>query len=265
METLLLWPEGAPGALGTSDEDCPAITPYLVEGSNNAAVLICPGGAYWLRADHEGGPVAEWLNTLGISAFVLRYRVAPYQYPSALQDAQRALRTIRFRSGEYGVDPERVGILGFSAGGHLASTASGLFDRGNKEAEEPLERQSCRPDFTILCYPVISMTDGVTHEGSRTNLLGDNPSEELIRRLSGELQVTPDTPPAFLWHTADDGAVPVENSLLLASALRRQQIPFDLHVYAHGAHGLGLAEEEPHTRGWTDACASWLGMNGYTK
>lgn len=194
---------------------------------------------------------------------MLRYRVAPYRYPNALLDAQRALRTIRYRSEEFGIDPQRVGILGFSAGGHLASTVSGLFDRGNKESEEALERESCRPDFSILCYPVISMMDGVTHEGSRDNLLGANPPEELIRRLSGELQVTPDSPPAFLWHTADDGAVPVENSLLLAAALRRCRIPFDLHVYAHGEHGLGLAEEEPHTRGWTGACASWLQMNGY--
>lgn len=265
METLLLWPEGAPGALGKSDEDCPAITPYLVEGTGNAAVLICPGGGYRLRADHEGGPVAEWLNTLGISAFVLRYRVAPYQYPSALQDAQRALRTIRFHAEEYGIDPGRLGILGFSAGGHLASTASGLFDRGNPVAGDLLDRQSCRPDFTILCYPVVSMIDGVAHEGSKANLLGGQPSEELVRKLSGELQVTPDSPPAFLWHTADDGSVPVENSLLLAAALRRQGVPFDLHVYAHGRHGLGLASEEPHTSSWTAACASWLQMNGYSK
>ena len=265
METLLLWPQGAPGALGGSDEDCPAIKPYLVDGAGNAAVLICPGGGYWLRADHEGGPVAEWLNTLGISAFVLRYRVAPYQYPSALQDAQRALRTIRLHAEDYGIDPGRLGILGFSAGGHLASTASGIFDRGNPEAEDALDRQSCRPDFTILCYPVVSMMEGVTHEGSKFNLLGEQPAEELVRQLSGELQVTSDSPPAFLWHTADDDAVPVENSLLLAAALRRHEIPFDLHVYAHGSHGLGLAGEEPHTRGWTGACASWLKMNGYGK
>lgn len=265
METLLLWPEGAPGALGSSEEDCPAITPYLVEGKGNAAVLICPGGGYWLRADHEGGPVAEWLNTLGISAFVLRYRVAPYQYPSALQDAQRALRTIRLRADEYGIDPGRLGILGFSAGGHLASTASSLFDRGNPEAGEELDRQSCRPDFSILCYPVISMMEGVTHEGSKANLLGEHPAEELVRQLSGELQVTADTPPAFLWHTADDESVPVENSLLLAAALRRQGVPFDLHVYTHGTHGLGLATGEPHTSEWTGACASWLKMNGYGK
>ena len=265
METLLLWPEGAPGAQGATDEDQPAITPYLVEGKQNAAVVICPGGGYGKRADHEGGPVAEWLNTLGISAFVLRYRVAPYVYPSALLDAQRALRTIRFRADEYGIDPGRTGILGFSAGGHLASAAGVLYDQGNEEDPEPLERFSSRPDYLILCYPVISMTDGVTHQGSKKNLLGDTPDEELARRLSSELQVTAETPPTFLWHTSDDASVPVENSLRFASALSRHYVPFDLHVYAHGLHGLGLAEEEPHTRTWTEACASWLKLNGYSK
>lgn len=264
METLLLWPEGTPGSLGNSPEDHPAITPYLAEGKGNAAVLVCPGGGYGMRAHHEGQPVAEWLNTLGISAFVLRYRVAPYKQPSALQDAQRALRTIRAHADEYGIDPERLGILGFSAGGHLASTAGVLFDQGQPEAAEPLERFSSRPDFMILCYPVISMGE-VTHQGSKANLLGETPDEELVRRFSSELQVTAETPPAFLWHTSDDGSVPVENSLLFAAALRRHNIPFDLHVYAHGHHGLGLADEEPHTRGWTDACASWLQLNGYTK
>ncbi|UQZ37353.1 alpha/beta hydrolase [Paenibacillus sp. PK3_47] len=265
METLLLWPGGTPGSLGDSPEDLPAITPYLVEGKGNAAVLVCPGGGYGMRAHHEGQPVAEWLNTLGISAFVLRYRVAPYKYPSALHDAQRALRTIRSRADEYGVDPDRLGILGFSAGGHLASAAGVLFDRGQAEAAEPLERYSSRPDFMILCYPVITMGEEFTHQGSKGNLLGENPDKEMANRLSSELQVTADTPPAFLWHTSDDASVPVENSLLFAAALRRHEIPFDLHVYAHGRHGLGLADEEPHTRGWTDACASWLQLGGYTK
>ncbi|MGN7761564.1 alpha/beta hydrolase [Paenibacillus sp. 22594] len=265
METLLLWPEGAPGALGTSDEDCPAIIPYLVEGQKNAAVIVCPGGAYAMRADHEGGPVAEWLNTLGISAFVLRYRVAPYGYPHALNDAQRALRTIRYRADEFGIDPGRLGILGFSAGGHLASAAGVLFDAGDEAASESLERQSSRPDLLILCYPVISMAEGVTHQGSKENQLGSNPDPELAERLSSELQVTAATPPAFLWHTSDDEAVPVENSLQFAAALSRHHIPFDLHVYAHGEHGLGLAGDKPHTRGWTEACASWLTLNGYCK
>lgn len=265
METLLLWPEGAPGALGASEEDQPAITPYLVEGKGNAAVLVCPGGGYAMRADHEGGPVAEWLNTLGISAFVLCYRVAPYQYPSALQDAQRALRTIRFRADEFGIDPDRLGILGFSAGGHLASTAGVSYDLGNPDHPDTLERMSCRPDRLILCYPVISMTEGVTHQGSKENLLGAVPDAELSLKLSSEFQVTPDTPPTFLWHTSDDEYVPVENSLLFAAGLSRHKVPFDLHIYAHGVHGLGLAPEEPHTKTWPEACASWLQLNGYTR
>ncbi|WP_189028320.1 alpha/beta hydrolase [Paenibacillus albidus] len=265
METLILWPEGAPGASGSNDEDCPAITPYLVEGERNAAVIICPGGGYGMRAYHEGEPVAQWLNSLGISAFVLRYRVAPYLYPCALNDAQRAIRTVRLRAEEYRIDPDRVGILGFSAGGHLASTTGVLFDQGDPEAAEPVDRISSRPDALILCYPVITMNDEVGHEGSKRNLLGVRPDEGLVERLSSELQVTADTPQTFLWHTSDDASVPVENSLLFAAALSRYNIPFDLHVYTHGRHGLGLAEEEPFVAIWTDACASWLRMIGYTK
>ncbi|WNS44301.1 alpha/beta hydrolase [Paenibacillus sp. MMS20-IR301] len=263
METLLLWPEGAPHALGTGDEDRPAVTPYLVDGKHNAAIVICPGGGYGMRAEHEGAPVARWLNTLGISAFVLRYRVAPYRYPAALQDAQRALKTIRHRAEEFGIDPGRLGILGFSAGGHLASTAGVLYDQGNPDHRDPVEHQSSRPDCLILCYPVISMRDGVTHEGSKTNLLGEAPDEQLVKRLSSELQVTAETPPVFLWHTADDASVPVENSLQFAAALGRHNVPYDLHVYAHGIHGLGLAEEEPHTKSWSEACASWLQLNRF--
>ncbi len=263
MDWIELWPAGVPGVLGTGDEHCPAIEPYLLPGERNAAVIVCPGGGYGMRADHEGGPVAEWLNSLGISAFVLRYRVAPYQYPSALRDAQRALQTVRMRADEYGIDPGRLGILGFSAGGHLASATSVLYGTGEEESSDPVERESSRPDFSILCYPVISMDPEVTHQGSKTNLLGEEPPEDLVHLLSSELQVTADTPPAFLWHTADDASVPVENSLRMAAALARHGVPFDLHVYTHGRHGLGLADEEPHTRNWTVACASWLKLNGY--
>ncbi|MDQ0196102.1 acetyl esterase/lipase [Paenibacillus wynnii] len=262
---LLLWPEGAPGAEGIGDEDCPAIEPFLVEGDSNAAVVICPGGGYGMRADHEGEPIARWLNTLGISAFVLRYRVAPYRYPRALQDAQRAIRTVRHQAEQFRVDKGRIGILGFSAGGHLASTAGMLFDMGNTEANDPIERQSSRPDLMILCYPVISMQDEYGHQGSKENLLGISPEAELVNLLSSELQVGADTPPVFLWHTSDDDDVPVENSLIFATALRRHGVPFDLHVYAHGYHGLGLADQDHHVKGWTDACASWLRMNLYTR
>ncbi|NUU62553.1 alpha/beta hydrolase [Paenibacillus agri] len=265
METILLWPDGAPGAAGTNDEDCPAITPYLVEGDGNAAVVICPGGAYGMRADHEGEPIAIWLNSLGISAFVLRYRVAPYQYPSALLDAKRAMRTVRLHAEKFRIDPARIGILGFSAGGHLASTAGVLFDKGNAEDNDPVERVSSRPDLMILCYPVISMDDQVVHKGSKDNLLGSSPQDDLVDLMSSDLQVGTDTPPTFLWHTSDDEGVSAQNSLLFAAALGRHGIPFDLHVYAHGRHGLGLATEEQHTCGWTETCASWLDLNGYTQ
>ncbi|MBN2983123.1 MULTISPECIES: alpha/beta hydrolase [Cohnella] len=259
----LLWPEGAPYATGSGDEDRPAIFPYVLEGKGNPAVIVFPGGGYGMRAHHEGEPIALWLNSIGISAFVLRYRVAPYQYPCAWLDAQRAIRTVRHEADRYGIDSARVGILGFSAGGHLASTAGTQYDAGRPDAEDAVERQSSRPDLTILCYPVISMDESITHAGSRLNLLGEDPDPELARKMSSETQVTPDTPPVFLWHTSDDGAVPVENSLAFATALRKQKVPFDLHVYAFGRHGLGLAEDEKHTNGWTGACASWLKLNGF--
>lgn len=263
MSAQLLWQERAPYAKGNTDEDCPAITPYLVEGENRPAVVVCPGGGYARRAGHEGEPIAQWLNTLGISAFVVRYRVDPYQYPCALLDVQRAIRTVRAQAEQYRIDPNRVGLLGFSAGGHLAATAGTSFDGGNAAAEDVIEQQSCRPDLLVLCYPVITMEDPYTHEGSRSNLLGDAPDQAMIEKLSAERQVTQHTPPTFLWHTAEDGAVPVENSLRMASALSKHDVPFDLHVYTKGGHGLGLAHEEAHTRGWTDACASWLAFNGY--
>jgi acetyl esterase/lipase len=262
MQQHLLWPEGAPLATGTGDEDCPALTPYLVEGTGNAAVIICPGGGYGMRAAHEGEPIAHWLNSLGISAFVLRYRVAPYTYPSALLDAQRAIRYVRCHSQTMGIDAHRIGILGFSAGGHLTASTGTHYDKGNPNATDSIDRESCRPDLLILCYPVISMKGPYTHEGSRLNLLGPHPDPTLIELMSNEVQVTEDTPPTFLWHTSDD-PVAVENSLLFASALSQHKVPFDLHVYAKGQHGLGLAEEDEHVRTWTDVCAIWLKRNGF--
>jgi acetyl esterase/lipase len=258
----LLWPQGAPHANGTSDEDCPALTPFLIDGDNKAAVIVCPGGGYGMRASHEGEPIALWLNTLGISAFVLRYRVAPYSYPCALLDAQRAVRYVRFHAQSMGINAEKIGILGFSAGGHLAASASTHYDRGNPNAFDLIEQESCRPDLLVLCYPVITMIAPYTHEGSRLNLLGPEPSPELIESMSNELQVTADSPPTFLWHTSDD-PVFVENSLLYASALSRHKVPFDLHVYEKGTHGLGLAEEDEHVGTWTDLCSIWLKRNEF--
>lgn len=261
-----LWPEGAPYAQGNNVEDRPAITPYLVEGDIGAArpaVVVCPGGGYTNRADHEGRPIAQWLNTLGISAFVLDYRVAPYRHPAPLTDAQRALRLVRSRAAEWNLDPNRLGILGFSAGGHLASSAGTHYDGGNPQAEDPIEREGCRPDFMVLCYPVISFGE-YRHDGSRRNLLGDEPLEDEIRLMSNELQVTADTPTAFIWHTSDDPAVPVENALLFAGALSRNKVPFELHSYMTGRHGLGLAEDHPEAQTWPDLCARWLKRSGFT-
>jgi acetyl esterase/lipase len=259
-----LWPEGAPYALGNEDEDRPDLTPYILRGEAEpkACIIVCPGGGYAKRAPHEGGPVAEWLNSIGISAFVLKYRVAPNRHPAPLTDAQRAIRYVRSHAGEFGVDPDRIGILGFSAGGHLAASAGTHYDAGNPDAADPIDRSSCRPDLMILCYPVVSFCE-FRHQGSLNNLLGKDAPEELIRLMSNELQVTEDTPPAFLWHTTDDPGVPVENSLLFAAALRKHRIPCELHCFETGRHGLGLAAEHKQAFAWTGLCERWLRLRGF--
>lgn len=262
-EEWLLWPNGAPYAKGDTPEDRPAIIPYLLDGPDRPVVIVAPGGGYGMRADHEGEPVALWLNGLGISAFVLRYRVAPYKHPAPLLDAQRAVRTVRARAAEFGIDPNRIGLLGFSAGGHLVASAGTHGDGGREDAEDRIEQVSSRPDLIVLCYPVITLRDPHTHAGSRFNLLGEAPSRDLVDSLSNELQVSADTPPAFLWHTSDDAGVPVENSLLFAAALREKGILFDLHVYSSGVHGIGLAEGHPYASGWTSAAAAWLKAQGF--
>jgi len=267
----VLWPQGAPGALGREPTDVPTLTPYLApkEKATGAAVVICPGGGYGHLAEHEGRPVAEWLNTIGVTAFVLKYRLGPrYHHPAMLQDAARAIRLVRARAAEWGLDPARVGILGFSAGGHLASTAGTHFDAGKADAADPLERVSSRPDVMILIYPVITMREK-THAGSKKNLLGDNPTSELVALLSNEEQVTKETPPAFLVHTMTDTAVPVENTLMFVSALRRAGVPFELHLYERGPHGFGLGTErqgrpaDPILSTWPARCADWLRLHGF--
>jgi acetyl esterase/lipase len=261
-----LWPDGAPGAAGSEPEDKPKLTPYLAPkaSANGAAVVVCPGGGYRnLASDHEGKQVAEWLNTLGVSAFVLQYRVGPrYRHPAPLQDAQRALRLVRARAPAFGVDPRRIGILGFSAGGHLASTAGTRFDDGVPDAADPIERQGSRPDFMVLAYPVISLTAPFTHRGSRTFLLGDSPDAKLVEELSNEKQVTARTPPTFLFHTADDPAVPVENGVAFFQALRSSQVPAELHVFEKGPHGVGLAQHDPALAAWPKLCEAWLRARG---
>jgi acetyl esterase/lipase len=264
-----LWPGKAPDALGDKPQDKPSLTIYLppADKATGTAVVVCPGGGYGtLALDHEGKQIAEWLTQRGLTAFVLRYRVAPYKHPVPLHDAQRALRIVRSRAKEWSIDPHRIGIWGFSAGGHLASTAATHFDDGKADADDPIERASCRPDFAILCYPVITMTDSpTTHMGSRRNLLGDKPDEKLAESLSNQTQVTAQTPPTFLFHTGEDTGVPVENSVLFYLALRKAKVPAELHVYEKGPHGVGLAQKMPALSSWPDRLADWLGAHGLLK
>jgi acetyl esterase/lipase len=269
-EPIPLWPEGAPGALGKEPKHVPTLTPYLPapEKATGAAFVICPGGGYGGLAEHEGDHYARWFNEMGIAGFVLKYRLGPsgYRHPSMLQDAARAVRTVRARAKEWKVDPGRVGIIGSSAGGHLASTLLTHFDPGDTNATDIVERQSSRPSLGILCYAVITMTDPFTHKGSRYNLLGPEPTPEQIREVSNELHVTRQTPPCFIWATFEDRAVPVENSLLFAEALRKAGVRFDLHIYEKGEHGIGLGGfkwDPAHRHPWTADCAYWLKAHGF--
>jgi acetyl esterase/lipase len=262
----LLWPNGAPGAQGNEEIDQPSLAGYIVPAGRGTgtAVVVCPGGGYRnLAMDHEGDQIAKWLNSLGVSAFVLKYRLGPkYHHPVELGDAQRAIRTVRYKAAEYRVLPGRVGIMGFSAGGHLASTAGTHFDAGNAAAADPIDRIGSRPDFLVLGYPVISFTTPYTHKGSLQNLLGDNPDPKLVESLSNELQVTPGTPPTFLFHTTADATVPVENSVLFYLALRKAGVPAEMHIYEHGPHGVGLAQTDEALSSWPARLADWLRGRG---
>jgi acetyl esterase/lipase len=264
----LLYGGVPPDSTGTADRDIPTLTPYLppAEKATGAAIVICPGGGYGaLAMQHEGHDVARWLNSIGVAGIILKYRYAPYRHPIPLRDAQRAIRTVRHRAKEWHIDPGRVGILGFSAGGHLASTAATHFEEGQPYSHIPLERQSSRPDFAVLCYPVISFTTKYTHAGSRNNLLGKEPDPELVKSLSNELQVTKESPPTFLWHTTEDKGVPPENSVLFYLALRDKGVPAELHIYEKGRHGLGLAPGDPAASTWPKLLALWLEKRGLLK
>jgi len=261
-----LWASGAPGAKGDAPEDIPSIQLYQppADKATGAAIVVCPGGGYRALAPHEGHDIAVWLNGIGVTAIVLKYRLGPkYQHPVMMQDALRAIRTVRAKAVEWRIDPNRVGIMGFSAGGHLASTAATHFDSGNSNASDPIEKLSSRPDLLILCYPVITMTDPFAHKGSRRNLLGENPSQQLIDLMSNEKQVTERTPPTFFFHTEDDAGVPVENSLMFAAALREKKVQYELHVYEHGRHGVGLAPNDPALNTWPKLLENWLRAKGF--
>jgi acetyl esterase/lipase len=261
-----LWSGATPG-MKENDKNIPGIYVYLPpsDKANGAAVVVCPGGGYGgLAMSYEGHDVARWLNTLGVAGIVLKYRHAPnYRHPIPMYDAQRAIRVVRANAKDWKIDTGRVGILGFSAGGHLASTAGTHFDRGDTEARDAIDNLSCRPDFMILVYPVITMTDPYGHKGSRRNLLGEKPEVKLIDELSNEKQVTGKTPPTFLAHTSEDTGVPPQNSVLFYEALVRNKVPAELHIYEKGPHGLGM-DRRPDLpfSSWPRRCAAWLDGRG---
>jgi acetyl esterase/lipase len=263
---ILLWERGAPGALGTDETDQPSLTyfPPWEGNPSGTCVIVVPGGSYGvLASNHEGRQVANWFNALGVAAFVLTYRLGPrYHHPIELGDAQRAIRLVRSRAAEFNVRADRIGIMGFSAGGHLASTAGTHFDLGAASAADPIDQASDRPDFLILAYPVITMKAPYAHGGSRKNLLGDNPDPKLVELLSNELQVTPETPPTFIFATSNDDVVPVENSVAFYSALHKAGVPAELHIFESGPHGVGLDLSDPALGEWPKLLADWLTSRG---
>lgn len=268
-EVIRLWQGEAPGALGTDASDIPVLTVYLPRslGPNTPAAIVCPGGGYVnLAINHEGRQVASFLNSLGMAAFVLRYRLGPrYHHPIELGDAQRAIRAVRAHAAEWRIDSTRIGIVGFSAGGHLAMTASTHFDAGQEASNDPVERANSRPDFAVLGYPVISMVEPWTHRGSRTALLGDTPDAAVARSLSGEQAVTPRTPPTFIFQTNEDTTVPAENAVYYYLALRKAGVPAEMHIFEKGPHGVGLANDNPALSAWSSLLANWLRVRGVIK
>ncbi|MCQ2379343.1 MAG: glycosyltransferase family 39 protein [Victivallaceae bacterium] len=260
-----LWQGDAPLARGANDADIPTLTPFVPAEPNGTAVLVLPGGGYRMLARHEGPELAKYLALHGVTAFVLKYRLGSdgYRHPAMLLDATRAMRTIRAMAGKYGIRPDCVGVMGSSAGGHLAATLMTNCDAGRPDDADSVERESSRPDFGMLCYPVISMTPPLTHEGSRKMLLGDVDNAEAAK-MSADLNVTEKTPKCFIWHTSMDQAVPPDNSIAFYSALRRNNVPCELHIYQNGRHGQGLKDVYPYKNAlpWADAMTSWMKING---
>jgi acetyl esterase/lipase len=273
-EIIPLWKNGAPGALGTGEHDVPVVAwwPATATAQPSAAMVICPGGGYGGLADHEGSSYASWLNSQGISAFVLRYRLGSkgYRHPVMLGDVSRAVRLIRHGAKRFGIDPKRVGVIGSSAGGHLALTLLTHGDDGDAAAADPIDREPSRADLGILCYPVVSMTQAWSHAGSRKNLLGEDPPEELVKDLSAELMAEERItamPPTFIWHTFEDKAVKLEPILELALRMRKAGRPHALHVYEVGPHGLGLGSRDydpARFHPWTKECDRWLTAHGFS-
>jgi acetyl esterase/lipase len=269
--TIKLWENGAPGTPATKPEDEPVLlmTPPMTNAPGvPTGVIIIPGGGYGgLAMDHEGKQIAEWLNSQGIAAFVLKYRMhgTGHMHPVPMMDGQRAVRMVRARAKEWNIDPARIGVIGFSAGGHLASTLGTHFDAGAANSDDPIERVSSRPDFLILCYPVISLTADYTHKGSVANLLGKSPDPKLLHNLSNDTQVTAKTPPTFIFQTSEDTGVPAENCVGFYLALHKAGVPVEMHIFQNGKHGVGLAKDLPATNAWPELCHNWLELRGLLK
>ena len=267
--TIPLWNGPAPLSHGSASIDIPTVTPFLPTGASGAtpAIVICPGGGYeFLSLDFEGYNEARWFQERGVAAFVLTYRLPKngYPHPAPLLDAQRSIRLVRSRAAEWHVDPARIGVMGFSAGGHLASTLETHFDAGDPKAADPVDRASCRPDFAVLVYAVISMMDSYTHPGSKFNLLGPHPTADLARSLSNQTQVTPQTPPTLLIAVDDDELVPVENSRVMLAALKKAGVPCAFQEYPSGGHGFGMGHvPDKGPKGWLDHMRSWLKGQGF--
>jgi acetyl esterase/lipase len=249
-----LWGEKIPY---NNDENnfVPKITEYPAK--SKGAVIVFPGGGYAMKADHEGPVMAEWLQSIGITAFVVDYRVAPYKHPAELSDAMRAVKYVRFYAEKYNIDRDKIAVMGFSAGGHLAGSVSVHYDKDIYEPTDEIDNESCKPNASILCYSVIDMGT-YRHDGSRANLLGNRPKESMSELMSLHKQVNENTPEAFIWHTSTDETVPAMNSLLYAKALGAENIPYEMHIYPLGRHGLGLAPELPYVAKWQNDLEEWL-------
>ena len=262
-----LWENGTPGYCPEYGQPEPNLKPFLLDmkpgDKPRGCVIVCPGGGYEMLAPHEADPIAEMINGHGLHSFVLTYRLKPYHFPEITSDALRAIRFVRYNAEKFGIDPNHIAILGFSAGGHLAMSASRLFDYGKGGSDE-IDAVSSRPDGAILCYAVTTLHKPYTHMGTRNALIGGLEDEAALENeLSAETNVRPDTPPTFMWHTAEDGAVPVQQALASALALREKKIPFELHIFPYGYHGLGLAENYEDVKRWPELLGTWLRKNGY--
>lgn len=279
QKTIKLWKGDIPFSNGTIGEEeitdrghvrnvqDPEIIVYLPEKkkATGAAVVICPGGGYGILAiKHEGHDIARWFNEFGVAGIVVKYRLPTSDNITdksevAMTDAKRAIRMLRYNSIDWGIQPDKIGIMGFSAGGHLASTVGTHFDYGEADSEDPIQKVSCRPDFMILMYPVISMSEDFMHSGSMKNLLGENPSKEQMLRFSNEKQVTVETPPTILIHSSDDKAVPVANSIKFYEALTQNGVSAELHIFNSGGHGFGLGRKDGTSHNlWAENCKAWM-------